>query len=135
MELKNSRLQPVNVYLKYLVESGVPAKVNRAAFMLNQKLGSLVEEQFASQKRLLESYGLSPDDDGNYSIADLDAETQAKVNQELQEGLAETAIVEPSYKEQFIVLKEFIEEYEGIIPSEQTVGFNFLYDALATQDN
>ena len=135
MELKNSTLQPVNVYLKYLVESGVPARVNRAAFMLNQKLGSLVEGHFAAQKRLLESYDIAPDDDGNYSIANLDVKTQAKVKQELQEGLAETAIVEPSYKEQFIILKEFIEEYEGIIPSEQTVGFNLLYDALATQDN
>ena len=132
MEIKKSELRPIGIFLKLLIESEIKAKPNRAAFHLLSSINEELETLAKDAKSVVEGLGGTLDEQGKVTIDD---SKQHELQKELASLQNETVDIKSSYKEQFEILKDFVSNYDGVISSEGTLGYNLFLDVLDKIEN
>lgn len=130
MQIKNSELVMVG---NYLVGLTLPAKVSRARTKLVKLLSEQVDEYNESHNDIIKEHnGVINDETGDVYFKD-DKDKVAALS-EINELKNETALIQPTYKEQFNTLKAYFDEWDGDVSSDDAIAYDVFFDALELEE-
>lgn len=130
MQIKNSELVMVGNFLAGLT---LPAKVSRARTKLIPLIQARIEEYNESRQDIIKDHNGITDTKTNLVNFKDDKENAAAIS-EINELENETALIQPTYKEQFNTLKAYFGEWNGEVSSENANAYNVFFDALELEE-
>ena len=127
MEIKNQDIIPVANFLGSLK---LPAKVARGVAKFQKSLAEVAKDLSESEKDLVTQFGGSVDDQGRITWpADL-PNAQVDYQQAHKDLFDETAEIQPRYKEEFSVIKDYFKSFDQDIDPQNLHGFDAFMDAF-----
>lgn len=127
MEFKNKDLVPVSNFLASLK---LPAKVARGVAKFQKSLQEILKDLNESEKDLFKQYGADVQEGGHVSWPAGTEAKQADFKKAHDDLFIETVDIQPRYKEEFSVIKEYFKDFDQEIEAQNVLGFDTFMDAF-----
>lgn len=126
MKIKNLELFPL---INFLEKVDMSAKASRARTKLVKRLRTWGDEYTESQKQIVLENGGVVDENGSVSFVGKE-ENIPKTSAERTELSLETVNISEDFDGQFKSLKEFFEDWDGVVSAMDAPAFDKLLDIL-----
>lgn len=127
MEIKNKDLISV---INFLGSLKLPAKVARGVAKFQKSLVDCVKEMSDSQKDLVKQFKGVVGDKGRINWPNATSTAPQDYLTANNDLLNETAEIQPKYKEEFSVIKEYFKDFDQEIEPQNLAGFDAFMDAF-----
>lgn len=127
MEFKNKDLVPVSNFLASLK---LPAKVARGVAKFQKSVQEVLKDLNESEKDLFKQYGADVKDNGQIEWPLGSDHLQETFKQAHDDLFNETVDIQPRYKEEFSVIKEYFKDFDQEIEAKNILGFDTFMDAF-----